>query len=881
MRLTLISPKRRGRKRKSADVVNIVNHQKTTRTSLLTKMRTLKKRSSEMMMTTTTTSTAIVKKDVKKTEINIKSSNIITSNEENNFPPVISKKRRIAHTPKIDDDEPQQIPIIRKSLRSASKSPGAARNSFVSSQSSHQNLENSLRTRNKRERNSQEIKETRMLRNSTKVEETKKEGGEIPIVKKRGRPKKEVKVSKVMEENSANENFSKPVGENLLNENSSKTPQKNSLETNSTNLASSTNSANLLKAKSTDKNPLIPNQKESKSPKKNSLEARKLEKAKQTNSPNKNQNSSPQFANDEEMKSDGEKEDNKLQEERENFQNDDLESPLSPDGEIDEENSDESDTESESTLMIVTDDFNEIDQVNESWKIASAALNNMPKSNNENVDEKFSNDSQVSSMEGKIHQKVYRDFKCLNLSFTNPMFQHMNRPFSSIPKKSRASQTSLEKRILYQINRLVDDKDWTSELHFQVVEEIWTLNDIRTTAKCILNVLTKKCTENESMDSTHTPPAPMMTRTQQKIITLISALEEKCKQIENLSIFEFIFHGINYSLFRLGYAPDKCVVEGLSRIFTCMSRLKKDRERARLFIIDALYCYRFKANAAIFVVLTCWSEVFPNYDSNIEILPKCMAYIIYTIKGCYEALKKLLTNRDLYNYPLSEMFPDQLATECLSALEKKHERSIDTAIILLSKSMGPKWTQKMIIQGESGLKQLIVGKRHKSPYDAFTLLGNVMRSFPEEDNDGHLSQIVEQLCDLLDSDEGSDDHLEGVASALLCFSKYRKFFCKVSKSLISWTPKRELRDETKNKFQFFSNSQPKHWWYDFIQSNYTIELPETQQVIKKITQIDKKQNIQKGQPKMNNNKMKKRTKNIRKKQAAAKIAMKNNTFTSQ
>lgn len=29
-----------------------------------------------------------------------------------------------------------------------------------------------------------------------------------------------------------------------------------------------------------------------------------------------------------------------------------------------------------------------------------------------------------------------------------------------------------------------------------------------------------------------------------------------------------------------------------------------------------------------------------------------------------------------------------------------------------------------------------------------------MRSFPEEDNDGHLSQIVEQLCDLLDSDEG-------------------------------------------------------------------------------------------------------------------------------
>lgn len=29
-----------------------------------------------------------------------------------------------------------------------------------------------------------------------------------------------------------------------------------------------------------------------------------------------------------------------------------------------------------------------------------------------------------------------------------------------------------------------------------------------------------------------------------------------------------------------------------------------------------------------------------------------------------------------------------------------------------------------------------------------------MRSFPEQDQEGHLSQIVEQLCDLLDSNEG-------------------------------------------------------------------------------------------------------------------------------
>lgn len=79
--------------------------------------------------------------------------------------------------------------------------------------------------------------------------------------------------------------------------------------------------------------------------------------------------------------------------------------------------------------------------------------------------------------------------------------------------------------------------------------------------RCILDFLISKFNDNsdERLDTTHTPPAPMMTLTQQKIITLISALEKKCNELENISIFEFIFDGINYTLFRLGYAPEVCI----------------------------------------------------------------------------------------------------------------------------------------------------------------------------------------------------------------------------------------------------------------------------------------------------------------------------------
>lgn len=55
-----------------------------------------------------------------------------------------------------------------------------------------------------------------------------------------------------------------------------------------------------------------------------------------------------------------------------------------------------------------------------------------------------------------------------------------------------------------------------------------------------------------------------------------------------------------------------------------------------------------------------------------EILSKCMAFSIFSFERCLDALKKLLSNKELYNYPLAEFSAEQLAIECLSALESMY-----------------------------------------------------------------------------------------------------------------------------------------------------------------------------------------------------------------
>ena len=71
--------------------------------------------------------------------------------------------------------------------------------------------------------------------------------------------------------------------------------------------------------------------------------------------------------------------------------------------------------------------------------------------------------------------------------------------------------------------------------------------------------------DEEPLDKTYTPPAPMMSRTQQKIVTLITSLEKLMPNIVDL-----VTAGIDFSLFRLSTDyKDVCICIFFPKIRFC------------------------------------------------------------------------------------------------------------------------------------------------------------------------------------------------------------------------------------------------------------------------------------------------------------------------
>ncbi|XP_033216838.1 titin homolog isoform X2 [Belonocnema kinseyi] len=739
--LTVISPVSQAKRMKKVD---LKNSKLGNRGNLLTKIRTLKRRTNKMVLH------PIVKKSEEKNDIKVEPKSEIENNVESvaSNCPVHPKKRRIAHTPKAEsesgsvtsfEDFPLEIPI-RKSLRSASKSPG----------------------KNKRIKSSEE--------KSADLEE------KFPV-RKKGRPRK-VKVPDV---NSVDLSI--------------KAERKEDLRTDVEPL-------NLCSDKS---------------------------------------------------------------------QSEDLiKSSVQENSNLTNNTSSDEDVALASRIVVK----------NEYWERAKKVLESIKETDRDDdasVRELRSRQVEVAAEEnlekpgiwkkrGKskflpVHPKhpllkTHYVVKLLNETFEE-------KPFVDLRQKSKLSQGSLEKNVKLQLSRLVMSESWTVELHLDVIKNLTELCQASTAAKCIVIFLQNTFEEEEEpLDKSNTPPAPMMSRTQQKIVTLIASLE---KTMPN--IFDLVSAGIDYSLFRLNEEhKDRNVIEGLARVYIVLARLKKDREKARLFCCDALYCLRNNAVTVIYVVLTCWPEVFPICDTNPEILPKCMAHIILTTEGCgikypkVGALKNLISA--YYQYPRAEYFSKQLATEFLSALKQKHENSTDMAIILLAKKEGPDWTYKNIIQG--GLLQMIVEKTHPSVYDAFSLLGNLMRTFPKEDKENYIGKTVQQLCDLLDSSQGAEDHLEGVATALLSLAKFTNHLDKIAKCLLLWKPNQTLRPETIVKFKFFFQSRTTAAWHNFIVNDF-----------KNLTEPRLNNNVHNKKPQLNISKVQiKKKKNNRRRTKKANTSVK-------
>ncbi|XP_012154295.2 uncharacterized protein LOC100876461 [Megachile rotundata] len=380
------------------------------------------------------------------------------------------------------------------------------------------------------------------------------------------------------------------------------------------------------------------------------------------------------------------------------------------------------------------------------------------------------------------------------------------RTYQSQYKQILPIRLLTDKYIRRQLQRLMDN-EWQTSVHWDVIEKLKCACSPRIIAKGIVEFLSTET--GEQLDKSHTPPAPLMTKTQQRIVALLVDLGES-----EPTIFQFVQAGIEYKLFRLNQTIMKQTIESLARMYTILARIKKDREKVRIFCCDALYCLGLNAIIVLYTVLTCWPEVFPNNETSSKLLPRCMAHIITSHQAVghskLNALKNLISI--FYKYPTGTLSND-LLNELLTAFQTKSHTEVETSLILLAKKEGTTWTYKNIIRG--ALLPMIINNKVPSIYRAFWLLGNLMRVFPIEDKDNSVGQIVEQLCDLINS--GSDEQNEGVISALLSLSRHK--FDEVVQNTLKWDPAVPLRDRTKEQFNGLFNQRNTDFWKNYLRRN--------------------------------------------------------------
>lgn len=374
-----------------------------------------------------------------------------------------------------------------------------------------------------------------------------------------------------------------------------------------------------------------------------------------------------------------------------------------------------------------------------------------------------------------------------------------------------------QETVANDLKSLINSPNWDKIIHDNVVDNLTKIPSERLLARCVVNLIIELSKNNEPTDNTYTPPAPILTKSQQRIISLLVSLDKFKPNV----IIE-IFNVISYHLMRPNFFPELEEAEALSRIFVSLARLKKDRERVRIFICDALYSLQRKALIVIHAVISNWCEVLPMYDENqLLYLPMCIVHVIRAHKYVPNEspkigqLKRLL--KGLYNYPEDQPLSKTHIKKLLAGLvNDKPDQSIMTAIILIAKKEGCEWTYKNIING--GLLKIIIDNKDNSCiYDALRLLGFLLRVFPIADEDGSVRKTVEQLSAILDQGSASNDVEEGVVSALISLARQR--FEDVAQSVLAWKPKRNLSSKLQQQLTSFFNTKPPTVWYKLKQKH--------------------------------------------------------------
>ncbi|XP_011144477.2 uncharacterized protein LOC105186147 isoform X1 [Harpegnathos saltator] len=375
-------------------------------------------------------------------------------------------------------------------------------------------------------------------------------------------------------------------------------------------------------------------------------------------------------------------------------------------------------------------------------------------------------------------------------------------------KKAIKIVTIAGKFVKKQLMRLMQS-NWEDSIHCGIVDKLRRICGPNLIAKCIVEFLSEYSEYNRVLDKSFTPPAPLMSRYEQKIMMLLIDLERS-----KPTVIASVRTAIQYKLFQLSGKLRFSEVESFTRIYVVLARLQNDREAVRIMCCDALYCMGYHAINVLYTALTSWPEIFPHADAHKGFLPRCIAFLIsQSSDNTYQKSQPLRMLMSKYYGYTEQIKVEDFADELMTAFADKKEDGLNTAIILLAKRNGSTWTYDNIIK--TPLLPMIICQRYLCMYNAFSLLGKLMRAFPLKSKDTIVQDMSNQLADLLASDEFPGDVQQGIASALLSLA--RQEFHKVTIAVMKWTPKKTLRPSIIAQIDAHIKKRTPKFWKMYIQ----------------------------------------------------------------
>ncbi|KAI8427963.1 hypothetical protein MSG28_002278 [Choristoneura fumiferana] len=243
----------------------------------------------------------------------------------------------------------------------------------------------------------------------------------------------------------------------------------------------------------------------------------------------------------------------------------------------------------------------------------------------------------------------------------------------------------------------------------------------------------------ELYNKVYVPPAPPMTKAEQILIYIVSQLK-----ICWSDIVENILKNIEYSLFMLNRTPEFEAIETLSHFYAVLCRYDKNRNRLRLFIIDAMYCLQYKAVPLIRQCLDVWMHILPLAHMGI--------------------------------------------------VEKKMLRM---ALIILAKRHGARWCQNYIVKNMLLPIMEQSGAPERVKCFCVSLLGPLLKPYPMEMK-VNCEIVMNQLSDMLNRNP-SKQMEEAIFTSLIYMSRHNQN--RVIKALLFWKPENislELEDLLKS-----------------------------------------------------------------------------------